>query len=139
MYIVDLNRAPSDQQVDSLRQGVVITTTTQRDKSSRAVTAKTRPCRVARLPATDPTSRRLEITLTEGRNRQIRRMCESLGLQVMGLHRVNFAGIGLKGLARGNWCELDEAEMGVIQKALGVGRPEQKREQQEEEEYWEED
>ena len=78
------------------------------------------------MPASDPTSRRFEITLTEGRNRQIRRMCEALGLQVVSLHRTTFAGIGLKGLARGNWAELDEAEMGLVQRALGVGEREQR-------------
>ena len=121
VYIVDVNRAPSERQLESLRSGVVISTTAQRDSGSRPMTAKTKACGLKRIPAGDPTSRRLEFTLTEGRNRQIRRMCESQGLRVTALHRIHFAGIGLRGLARGNWCELDEGEMRIIQQALRSG------------------
>lgn len=60
----------------------------------------------------------MEITLTEGRNRQIRRMAEAVGLEVIDLHRISFCGISLKGLSEGNWIELDEKEMDMILKAF---------------------
>ena len=56
--------------------------------------------------------------MTEGRNRQIRRMAETIGLQVTDLHRISFCGIGLRGLSEDNWLELNELEMGNILKAL---------------------
>ena len=62
----------------------------------------------------------VEITLTEGRNRQIRKMGEALGLLVKRLHRVSFAGISLKGLSEGNWAEFSEKEMSVVQIALAA-------------------
>ena len=65
-------------------------------------------------------SRKLEFTLIEGRNRQIRKMVEAVGLNVVALHRVSFGGIKLKGagLAEGDWVELDENEMEVVQRAI---------------------
>ena len=39
---------------------------------------------------------RLEITIHEGKNRQIRKMCEAIGKKVLALHRSKIAGIGVK-------------------------------------------
>jgi 23S rRNA pseudouridine2605 synthase len=50
--------------------------------------------------------RRLELILTEGRNRQIRRMCESLGYAVESLCRIRFGTITLEELAPGAWRHL---------------------------------
>lgn len=60
----------------------------------------------------------MEIVLTEGRNRQIRKMAEAVGLTVVDLHRTGFAGISLKGLSEGNWAEFSEAEMCIVQEAI---------------------
>jgi 23S rRNA pseudouridine2605 synthase len=50
--------------------------------------------------------------LQEGRNRQIRRMCEAIGLNVVRLHRVQFADITLSGCrAAGDWCFLTDEEI----------------------------
>ena len=57
----------------------------------------------------------LEITIFEGRNRQIRKMLEVLGYTVETLHRMEFMKIGLSPLKRaGDWVELDEEEMKMI-------------------------
>ena len=53
-------------------------------------------------------------------DRQIRKMAEAVGLSVVNLHRTSFAGISLKGVSEGNWCELSEKEMEVVQHALEV-------------------
>ena len=58
--------------------------------------------------------------LTEGRNRQIRKMAEALGLAVVNLHRTTFAGISLKGLSEGNWAEFSEKDMQIVQEALAA-------------------
>lgn len=121
VYVVETNRPATDLQLAQLAAGVVITTTSQRQGKSKAqatLTAKTRPCGIRRIPANNPESRKIEFTLTEGRNRQIRKMVDSLGLRVASLHRVSFCGVNLKGLAEGNWAELSEAEMAVINAAL---------------------
>lgn len=59
----------------------------------------------------------LEITLHEGRNRQIRRMFEVLGYQVEELHRLSFAGLGVADMKPGEWRELRSGEVADL-KAL---------------------
>lgn len=59
----------------------------------------------------------LEITLYEGRNRQIRRMCEQLDLEVLRLKRIAIGRIKLGGLKCGDWRNLNEDELRSI-KAL---------------------
>ncbi|HKT34683.1 MAG TPA: pseudouridine synthase [Nitrospira sp.] len=92
-YEVTVDR-PLDQAVlDRLSAGVVI------------LGSKTRPCRVERLGA-----RRFRIVLTEGRNRQIRRMCQAVGYRVLTLHRVRIMHITLAGLPSGTWKPLSSPE-----------------------------
>lgn len=50
------------------------------------------------------------ITLSEGRNRQIRKMCEALGYTVTALHRTQFGNVGLSGLRAGQWAPLSDRE-----------------------------
>ena len=53
----------------------------------------------------------LEITIHEGRNRQVRRMCEIAGLRVTRLCRVREGNLRLEGLRPGQWRELSEEEL----------------------------
>lgn len=53
----------------------------------------------------------LNVVLYEGRNRQIRRMCEAVGLTVIRLKRTEIAGVRLGMLPQGKWRELNEKEM----------------------------
>lgn len=53
----------------------------------------------------------LHFIITEGRNRQIRRMCEEVGLTVIRLKRVEIAGVKLGMLPVGKWRDLNEREM----------------------------
>lgn len=52
----------------------------------------------------------LRFVLTEGRNRQIRRMCELVGLHVIGLKRVRIGNVLLGDLPTGMWRFLEEKE-----------------------------
>lgn len=56
----------------------------------------------------------LRITLYEGRNRQIRRMCEKCGFKVMRLRRIEQCGISLSDLPLGKWRDLTEAEVRLL-------------------------
>lgn len=58
------------------------------------------------------------ITLIQGLNRQIRRMCEHFGYQVTKLERVRIMHIKLKGLAVGDWRELEEEELEKLYQLL---------------------
>ena len=69
------------------------------------------PVGVRRLEATS-----LEMTLYEGRNRQIRRMCEAVGLRVVRLQRVAIGTLELGALSSGEWRDLTEAEVAYLMK-----------------------
>ena len=58
----------------------------------------------------------LEITLTEGRNRQVRRMIESLGATVLKLVRVKIGSISIGALQIGKWRTLTAAEVEALRK-----------------------
>src|SRR5829696_178624 len=66
----------------------------------------TAPARVRRLGAA-----RFELVLHEGRNRQVRRMCEAVGHRVRRLHRSVYAGLGVETLQPGEWRELTDREV----------------------------
>lgn len=54
---------------------------------------------------------RLQITIHEGKNRQIRRMCETIGKKVLSLHRSKIGNIGVKDLKIGEWRYLEKSEL----------------------------
>ncbi len=60
---------------------------------------------------------KLQITLREGKNREIRRMCESLNKNVIFLKRIEIAGVRLGGLARGTYRYLTPREINLLKKA----------------------
>jgi 23S rRNA pseudouridine2605 synthase len=94
VYVAEVEGAPGEAALRRLAAGVELED------------GRTAPARVRRIaPA------RLELTLHEGRNRQVRRMCEAVGHPVRRLHRTRYAGLGLGGLAPGEWRELTVAEV----------------------------
>jgi 23S rRNA pseudouridine2605 synthase len=56
----------------------------------------------------------IELTLHEGRNRQVRRMCEAVGHPVRRLHRSRYAGLTVDGLRPGEWRELQPHEIAAL-------------------------
>jgi pseudouridine synthase len=58
----------------------------------------------------------LELTLHEGRKHQVKRMCEAVGHPVRRLRRTRYAGLGLHGLAPGEWRELGRAEVDALRR-----------------------
>ncbi|MNV90744.1 Ribosomal large subunit pseudouridine synthase F [compost metagenome] len=59
-----------------------------------------------------------KITLVQGLNRQIRRMCEYFGYNVMKLERTRIMNIELKGIPLGEWRELSDSEMRIMNELL---------------------
>ena len=57
---------------------------------------------------------RVELTIHEGRKHQVKRMCEAVGYPVRHLHRPRYAGLGLEGLAPGEWRELTADEVASL-------------------------
>jgi 23S rRNA pseudouridine2605 synthase len=78
---------------------------------------RTAPARVKRL-AHDT----IELTIHEGRNRQIKRMCEHVGHPVRRLERVAFGPLRLGDLAPGDHRRLGEAEVAALSRAAGAER-----------------
>lgn len=141
-YMVSVNKPISDKDLLMLRNGVIITTPVQRDRVDKLITAKTLACQVERIDL-----KRFRITLYEGRNRQIRKMCESLGYEVVDLHREKVVSIGLKGIKEGEWRHLDEQEVDVIRMAVqeeqerlaSTDKEESSGQLEDDEDSWEED
>ena len=57
---------------------------------------------------------RVEITIHEGKNRQVRKMCEAIGKKVLALHRAKIGNIGVKDLKLGTWRYLRNEEVKQI-------------------------
>jgi len=118
VYKVMVDGQFEERHLQKLRDGITIKTVTQRKgRSERENTliAKTKKCLVERI---GPCS--CQMTLVEGRNRQIRKMMQALGFTVVRLHRIEFMGIHLSGglEAAGDWDYLNDAEMKLVEKAL---------------------
>lgn len=82
---------------------------------------ETRPATVRRL-SVEGDKTWLEVTLTEGRNRQVRRLADAAGHPVLRLARVSYAGIEVEGLRPGQWRALSREELVAIKKQFGVPR-----------------
>jgi len=97
-YLVKASMKLTDEQLQRLRDGVELSD------------GPTRPARVTRVRDSDKYTR-LEITLTEGRNRQVRRMIEAFGATVLKLVRVKIGSIAIGSLQIGQWRMLTDAEI----------------------------
>jgi len=98
VYRVTLRGAVSDAQRDKLSAGMVL--------DGR----RTQPIELRDI-VEEPGRTVLQLTLREGRNRQIRRMCESLGLEVLRLKRTALGPLKLGLLPAGQWRELTAEEV----------------------------
>ena len=96
------------------RDGVVITTDVARNGKHKSITAKTLPCDAQLLD-----DYCVQLTLVEGRNRQVRKMTAALDYTTVELMRTEFMGIGLDPLeGPGDWAVLDEDEMDIVRGVL---------------------
>jgi 23S rRNA pseudouridine2605 synthase len=100
VYEAEVEGRPGDEALRLLAEGVDLDD------------GRTAPAAVRRLAPS-----RLELTLHEGRKRQVKRMCEAVGHPVRRLHRRGYAGLTLEGLEPGAWRELTAEEVAALRAA----------------------
>jgi len=100
VYVVKVKSVPDDEQLRLLNQSMELDGYT------------IRPCRVSIPDPAIPT--KLRFVLKEGRNRQIRKMCEKVGLEVARLKRIAEGEIKLGALRSGTWEELEGKELSAL-------------------------
>ena len=99
-YTVTVKGIIQNEEVEKLKQGVQIEDYT------------TRPAKVKILKTDlEKDISRLEITIHERKNRQVRKMCESVGRKVLALHRSKIGNIGVKDLKLGTWRYMKKQEI----------------------------
>ncbi|NKQ21405.1 23S rRNA pseudouridine(2604) synthase RluF [Brevibacillus laterosporus] len=96
-YIVTVDKPITDAFLKGMASGVRILGTT------------TKPCQVNRI-----NERSFRIILTQGLNRQIRRMCQVFGYKVQRLQRIRIMNIHLDGIKKGEWREVSTKELNQL-------------------------
>jgi pseudouridine synthase len=96
-YVVEVQGEPDDAALGRLARGIELEE------------GPTAPAQVRRLGPS-----KIELTIHEGRNRQVKRMFEAIGHPVRRLHRSAYAGLTLEGLEPGRWRELEPSEVGAL-------------------------
>ncbi|GIV61297.1 MAG: pseudouridine synthase [Rhodothermaceae bacterium] len=106
LYRVRTREAVKPHQLEQLREGIELD-----DGLARAD-------RVAYL--TPDNHHEVGLQIHEGRNRQVRRMFEALGHEVVQLERVAYAGLTTAGVRRGKWRRLQDAEVRRLRRSVGL-------------------
>ena len=109
-YVVRVNHTITDDFIEKMRAGVRIV---QYDKEKKPYYVTTRPCRVWRTEG-----KLFHIVLTQGYNRQIRRMCKELGYKVLGLQRIRIMNLFLGTLDPGQYRIVTDEEIRELKKLL---------------------
>lgn len=100
-YLVTVNKPITDQFIEGMSAGVPI------------LGQRTKKCFIAKETPTI-----FRIILVQGLNRQIRRMCEHFGYDVLKLERIRIMNVTLKGLPQGDWRDLTSSELSGIFKLI---------------------
>lgn len=104
-YVVKVDKEITERFVEEMAGGVYL----------KALDETTRPCEIEKTGKFT-----FRIILTQGLNRQIRRMCESLGYKVKQLTRIRIMNIELKGLKTGEYRELKGDELSSLYRLCGM-------------------
>lgn len=105
-YTVTLRGKVTNEDVENLRQGVII------DEEYKTKPAKVRIMKIDE----EKNLSRLEIVIHEGKNRQVRKMCEAIGKKIIALHRSKIGNIDVKDLKIGQWRYLTKKEVDMLMK-----------------------
>jgi pseudouridine synthase len=103
VYEAEVEGSPDDRALRRLEEGVELDD------------GPTAPARARRLGPS-----RIELTIHEGRKRQVKRMSEAVGHPVRRLHRARYAGLGLDGLEPGEWRALAPEEVAALRALVGL-------------------
>ena len=103
-YLAEVQGAPSPAALRQLRRGVMLED------------GRTAPARVSLVPPNG-----LRITIHQGRNRQVRRMCVAVGHPVTRLVRTRIGPLADRGLRPGQWRPLTLDEVRALEEAAGAG------------------
>ena len=106
-YDVDVVGSPSPEKLATLRSGIELEDGLTAPAEARIIRRGTRVSRI-------------EVTVHEGRNHQVKRMCAAVGLPVEHLHRRRYAGLRLVGLDPGEWRELTADEVADLRRLAGL-------------------
>jgi len=101
-YIANLRKIPSKEGLRAFKQGIKI------DEGPKTSAAK--------IKILDKESCTVQITIKEGRNRQVRKMCDAIGCPVLSLKRVAMGSLKLGDLPRGKYRYLTEEEISNVSK-----------------------
>lgn len=99
-YLAQVSKVPTQRQLEQLRSGLIIDN------------YKTAPARVEIFRRKEGCE--LKIIITEGRNRQVRKMCEAISCPVTSLHRISIGFLTLDGLKPGNYRKLSQSELSKL-------------------------
>lgn len=100
-YTITVIGKITEDEVNSLTEGVII------DEDYKTREAKVKILKIDE----EKNQSRLMITIHEGKNRQIRKMCEAIGKKVLALHRTRIGNIGVKDIPLGKWRYLSQKEI----------------------------
>ena len=103
-YTVTLIGTVTDEDIEKLRAGVEI---------EGGYLTKPAKARIMKIDEQKNISR-VEITIHEGKNRQVRKMCEAIGKKVVALHRAKIGNLGVKDLKLGTWRYMTKKEVEQI-------------------------
>ncbi len=106
-YIVKVNQEITDTFIEEMQKGVYL----------KELETKTRPCQVEKIGKFT-----FRIILTQGLNRQIRRMCKTLGYEVTHLKRVRVMNVLLGNLVSGKYREVTGTELEELYRSVGMQR-----------------
>ena len=102
-YIAELNSKIQEDQIGILRKGVQL------------IDGKTAPCKAFKIG-----KELVEISIHEGRNKQVKRMFRKLGFKVRSLHRIKYGPVTIGKLKYGQWRNLKQAEIDALKKTVGL-------------------
>ena len=102
-YVVKINKPVTEELIEKLSSGIFL----------RELNRKTKPCVVKKVSKDS-----FSIVLTQGLNRQIRRMCEACDVKVMNLKRIRVLSVTLEGLKPNEYRKLSDAEVEKLCKEI---------------------
>ena len=104
-YLVELDRNPTPKELSQLRKGIEL---------EDGITAPAK--------ASCPSAKMLQLVIGEGRNRQVRRMCAALDLEVLRLVRTRIGSVSEPKLGPGEFRQLDQTDLLELQRSIETGK-----------------